>query len=269
MSKLLLGAVAGIGAIGGGAYYVSQVAVPDIDTPPYLAAGDTATVFATLGQMPLPTEIARYDSSINPQLAAIGDVRIIAEPEANRLLRWTFMVDNVRYVTISASLKPVGDKTAVDVRAAFPDSPFTQSGRLHPYDVKVLAAAFDLAATEYIASVFEKRPLRSWSSLGRAFETKLGFDRDQKDALGLRVQAALAVVTRPLVERAMARSGASSEDIARAMEEASDAMASSGYDGDRSSDGYRGRNLDPRQTMRSGVQPSASAEPMVDVGNGR
>jgi hypothetical protein len=266
MSKLLLGAVAGIGAIGGGAYYVSQVAVPDIDTPPYLAAASVGSVYATLSHAALPAELARLDSNTNPELAGLADVRIVTEPEQDRALRWTLVIDDTRYVTVSATLKAVGAKTAVDVSAAFPDSPFTQSGHLHPYDLKVIAAAFDLGFTDYIASIIEKRPPRSWTSIGRVLEAKLGFDPEQKRAMGERLQAALAVAQAPIMERAMARSGATSDEVSRAMSEAADAMESSGSDRDAHD---RGRQYDPRDTMRSGVRPSTSAEPMVDVGNGR
>lgn len=263
MSKIVLAAVAGIGAIGGGAYYVSQVVAPDIDTPPYLAAGNVSAVHATLAAAPLPGELARYERKAKDELAGIADIRVIAEHDADRVLRWTLAVDDVRYLTVSATLSAVGGKTAVDVRAAFPDSPFTQSGHLHPYDLKVLAAAFDLGFTDYVASVLEKRPERSRSASARAFRAKLGFDEGQERAMGERIQAAFAVAMRPIMERAMAQSGASSDDISRAMSDAADAMDAAGdYDG-------RGRNYSPRETMRSGVQPSASAEPMVDVGNGR
>jgi len=266
MSKLL-GAIAGLGLIGGGAYYVSNAVAPDIDTPPYLAAGSATSVQATLAMAALPVELAPLDGQTNSELASIADVRIVPEHDSGAL-RWTFAVDDARYVTVVATLKAVGAKTAVDVTVVFPDSPFTQAGILHPYDLKVLAAAIDLGATEYIASIIEKRPPRSWSSLGRTFVAKLGFDDAQKDAMALRIQAALSRATIPIRERAMARTGGSSEEIARAMDDAADAMGEAASDADRDRSD-RGRNYDPRDTMREGASPTMSAQPMVDVGNGR
>jgi hypothetical protein len=266
MSKLLLGAVAGIGAIGGGAYYVSQIAVPDIDTPPYLASGSVGSVYAVLSKAPLPNDLAKLDSDTNPEIAELADVHIVAEPEPGWVLRWTLVVDGVRYMNVSATLSAIGGKTAVDVRAAFPDSPFTQSGHLHPFDLKLLAAMFDLSVTDYIASIIEKRPPRSLSSLNKVIEAKLGFDDQQKSEMSTRIYAALSAVESPIMARAAERSGGSPEDIARAMGEAT--SATDARPDERSNHG-RGRDYDPRSTMRQGVQPSTSAQPMVDVGNGR
>jgi hypothetical protein len=274
MVKLLLGGAFAAAALGGAAYYVSDYAVPDLDTPPVLAQLGAADAYARLAAAPFPSELAELDDADRLQKAGV-EVRKSSEP--GKALAWTIVVEDVPYATVRALFASSGAKrTTIDVQVAIHDSPFTSNGKLHPFDIKLLEALLDLGITDYAASIVEGRPPRSWNALGDRRLAQLHIDENEKRAMGRRLDSALASVTLPIRMRSHGDVAAAFDEAARAIDEATEGAAEAAESASESADAsgraadehniWRGRPIDPRETMRQGVQPSTSAQPMVEVG---
>jgi hypothetical protein len=274
MGKLMLAGTFAAAALGGAAYYVSDYAAPNLDTPPVLAQVSAADAYAKLAAAPFPTELG--DLNQRDRLGEVG-IDIREHHKQDSLLAWTLTIEDVPYFTVRTLIAPSGTKqSTIDVQVTMHESPVTQSGKLHPFDIKLLTALLDLGITDYTASIVEGRPPRSWNKLGDRLLARLHIDENEKRAMGQRFVTALASVVVPIQLRAGKMPTGSTMSAAEAIEgaesAAEDAQSAIEDATSRAAEDtniWRGRPLDPRETMRQGVQPSTTAQPMVDVGNGR
>jgi hypothetical protein len=274
MSKVLLvGGFAAAAALGGAAYYVSDYAVPDLDTPPVLAKINVTDAYAKLAAAPFPTELG--DLNRRDRLGEAG-IEIREAKEDGKLLAWTLAIEDVPYFTVRTAFAPSGvSQSTIDVKVTMHDSPVTKAGYLHPFDIKLLTALLDLGITDYAASVVEGRPPRSWNKLGDRLMARLYIDENEKRAMGVRFQVALLSTISSLQLRAgrsgsadgpsMMESGGDAIDAADVAMSAAEAAADAASDATEDHGIWRGRPIDPRDTMRQSVQPSTTTRPMVDV----
>jgi hypothetical protein len=83
-----------------------------------------------------------------------------------------------------------GSRSEVDVKAELPDSRFSHSPDLHPYDLKAMVAFADMLATEYLGSAIEQRHMITGDDMQLAMEQRAGFTTEEGRAFGDRLKAA-------------------------------------------------------------------------------
>ena len=236
MSKEIVIGAAGVAMItAGAAYYVSPAGDADLATPPILL------------DMPADQALDKVRTiTAERYLHAVGAgdemrlVRLTMSGVTDREATATISFDSERVLVIHAEARPLsGDRSELDLAAELPESRFTQQPILHPYDLKVLAAIADLAATDYVSSLLKGQRMASARELEKTFVARTGLDEEGRDAFGRRAAQALKEAYGSRLE-AMSRDGWSEEARWR--------------------EGYGGSDPTPSQWQYEGSDPSAAAE---------
>lgn len=121
----------------------------------------------------------------------LGASRVWTSPTHGEL---TVRLSGDKLIRIMVDVKSIGPaQTEVDVSADVPESRFSKSSALHPFDLKVIATAADLAATDYIDSILRGKRMMSQEELVGELQKRTGFDSGENLAFSNRVQSALAL----------------------------------------------------------------------------
>jgi hypothetical protein len=190
MSKTFaMGAAAAVSvaAAAGAAYYVSPASETNLATPPILLDLPPEQALAKVRSI----TAQRYLQAVGVDADDMRLVRLDMAGGTDRAATATISFDSERVLILHAVAQPMpGGRSALDITAELPESRFTLQPNLHPYDLKVLAALADLAATDYVSSIVKRQRMASGRELERVFTARTGLDRRDGRAFGERVKLA-------------------------------------------------------------------------------
>lgn len=192
MNKPIAITLAGLGSLAAAtaAFYVSPAKSGNMDVPPIMIARGFDDVKAQL--KPLSFEkYAEHRGEWHEMPTFFGASRVWTSPTHGEL---TVRINGEDLIRILVDVKKIGPaQTEIDVSADVPDSKFSKSSALHPFDLKVIATAADLAATDYIDSILRGKRMMSQDEIFGELGQRTGFDSDEYRAFANRVQSALTL----------------------------------------------------------------------------
>lgn len=236
------------------------VQVPDVI--PIVVPNDPATTFATLRDAPPPMQFGLVGNE-----ALAPDVALATSHELNRRLVWDVNLDGAAVVRISAALSlSAPGETKVDVQTMFPQSRLTQSAALLPGDFALITAASNAALSGHVRAVLEQREPDPFFTMFDRYVDRVAFDDSphesrKRNAFRERLRKAYSEVTKPTEDRIVARLGPQWFMIGQDHIEVPDSTTSSSRGRDIPDTG-----LPPTARMRQAVEPTSSADPVVDLG---
>jgi hypothetical protein len=188
MSKaLLLGAAAMVGTTAiAVTSYVSPTSPSYTDVPAIIIAMPQERVLSKLQSMTAENyflQLVGEDDPI-PDFIIPSTDRVAADRVRFSVKLWN---DIIVEVDANVSAQPDG-QTSVDIQARLPDSQFSRSEALHPYDLQALASVADLFVTDYVDSVLRGKRMASQQEMEREVTRRLAFSEDQIKDFAKRVE---------------------------------------------------------------------------------
>lgn len=191
MSKHVIMAVgSAVAIVGAATYYVSPVRSSDPDVPAIKTDRSPEEVKSELRKLSF--------ESFRKQIESHGSQNDFMtskfKPVSDSQVEYDIAVGSGDLIRVAVMLEPAsGGGTIIDIKPEIIGAAFKNSSELHPYDLTAMTAMVDVLATEYIASVIERRRMAGESELQGLLIKHVGFDKDQWRSFGQRVQSAYAV----------------------------------------------------------------------------
>lgn len=187
MSKIIFGSLATLAIVGVAYHYVSPAQQGDLDIPPVQASLAPDDAISELQHLSYTSFLHQVGSS-EP-----GDdaLRSSTVKSADDQITYQLSEAGQPLVIIRAKVSPASDgKSLVDISAEIPKNSFSTSSDLHPYDLKILASMADLAASEYIDSVLNRKKMANNREMEGVLRDRYGFDENEWGAFAKRVSLA-------------------------------------------------------------------------------
>jgi len=187
MSKMIFGSIATLALVGVGYLYVSPAQQGDLDIPPVQTGLAPDAALSELQHLTYYSFLRQIDASDHGE----SRLRSSTVRSASDQVTYQLSESGQPLVIIRAKVTPSPDgKSLIDVTAEIPKNSFSTSSDLHPYDLKVLASMADLAATEYVDSVLNRKRMAIDREMENELRTRYGFDKNAWGAFAKRINLA-------------------------------------------------------------------------------